>query len=173
MRGAAVIQHPGTTRVMHRPRARSLQFSDRNAPQKHVWRAKTSLPPPTTAARPRSCGDPARQSRWCGGGRPGSWPRLEGHARLGVTSTLGFNVSNTVVVADVGGTTEANGAQTISAIVGRGEAPGPVVAQGSANHAVVRLTRDLRAVSGKPRLMLRLAQQSASSENGRIILGGI
>jgi hypothetical protein len=58
---------------------------------------------------------------------------LEGHARLGVTSTLGFNVSNTVVVANVGGTTEANGAQTISAIVGRSEAPGPVVAQGSAN----------------------------------------
>jgi hypothetical protein len=40
---------------------------NRNAPQKHVWRAKIILPAPTAAARPRSCDDPASQAvvwRW-------------------------------------------------------------------------------------------------------------
>jgi hypothetical protein len=35
---------------------------NRNAPQKHVWRAKIILPAPTAAARPRSCDDPASQA---------------------------------------------------------------------------------------------------------------
>ena len=36
---------------------------------------KSSLPPPTAVARPRSCGGPAKPSRWYGGGRRGSWRR--------------------------------------------------------------------------------------------------
>jgi hypothetical protein len=36
---------------------------------------KSSLPPPTAAARTRSCGDPAKPNRWYGGGRRGSWRR--------------------------------------------------------------------------------------------------
>jgi hypothetical protein len=47
---------------------------NRNAPQKHVWRAKIIL------ATADGCGTaeimrPAKPSRWYGGGRRGSWWR--------------------------------------------------------------------------------------------------
>jgi hypothetical protein len=43
--------------------------------KKHVWRAKIILPTADGCGTAEIMRRSARRSRWCGAGRPGSWPK--------------------------------------------------------------------------------------------------
>ena len=56
-------------------------MSNRNAPQKHVWRAKIILATADGSGTSEIMRRSARPSRWCGAGRLVSWPKASTKTR--------------------------------------------------------------------------------------------